>query len=144
MVQLYLLFLSYILKLVNDMNVEFQSSCSKIVSVLPRITELYKIILKNFIKKDVITKMNFSQIDPSNPNNFLPLNEIYVGARANNLILQGRITDNEVHNFRLRTLEFYNVLCKEIKGRFQFDSKILNYQYSIQKNSKKSIQNINK
>jgi hypothetical protein len=43
-VKLYLLFLSYILDIVNRINIEFQSEQPKILQLLTRIKELYRTI----------------------------------------------------------------------------------------------------
>lgn len=47
--KLYYLFLSNILELVNRLNVESQSEKSKLYSLLPRLTEVYKAFLKNYL-----------------------------------------------------------------------------------------------
>jgi hypothetical protein len=47
-VKLYLLFLSYILDIVNRINIEFQSEQPKIHQLLTRIKELYRTILRNY------------------------------------------------------------------------------------------------
>lgn len=51
---IYLHFLSYILKLVIDMNLEFQSEDPKIYTLASRLKEMYKTILKTFIKRTVL------------------------------------------------------------------------------------------
>ncbi|KAJ8943846.1 hypothetical protein NQ314_009613 [Rhamnusium bicolor] len=76
---IYLYFLSYILKIINDMNLEFQSVELKLFILASRLRVMYKTVLKSFMKKAVLNNTKLSKIDPSKPEHFLPLEEIYVG-----------------------------------------------------------------
>lgn len=61
--KLYYLFLSYILDIVNKINVEFQAEGYTMHILLNRVTNLYKTILNNFMRKDYIEKCkDFDQI----------------------------------------------------------------------------------
>lgn len=95
-------------------------------------------ILKCFIDKSVIDKYSLGQIDVSNPHNFMKVEEIYIGAKANNLIKISNVTELEVKNLKLRILEFYICLATEIKNRFDFDSNIYNFLSLFQPHVAKS------
>ncbi|CAH0551284.1 unnamed protein product [Brassicogethes aeneus] len=126
--KIYLLFLSYVLKFINEMNIEFQSEKPKLYYLLSRMKELYKILLKSFIKKSVIDKaVSIEKVNVSNPINYIPLEEIYFGAKAANVIATSNIHKNDLHNIRLNILRYYIDLCTEITNRFPFGNPVLNF-----------------
>lgn len=49
--RLYFFFLSYVLEIINKLNLEFQAEGTKIHVLLSRVSALYKMILKSFLKK---------------------------------------------------------------------------------------------
>lgn len=114
------LFLSYVLEIVNKLNVEFQSEKCKIYLLNDRVSALYKTILRNYLKKQYIDQTGLEKIDVINPRNFLPVEEIYYGARVQVILTSGQINDIEMHTFRLRCLDFYTELCLQIKKKIFF------------------------
>ena len=73
------LFLSYVLKIVNSMNLEFISvRATKVTSINAQNFSIsYKQILGNYIKSTYIVTTSLRLINPNNPSYFLPLKEIY-------------------------------------------------------------------
>lgn len=69
--KLYFNFLSYILAIVNKMNLEFQNEKCKINLLNSRICSLYRTILKNYIITEYLDKTPIENIDPKNPLHFL-------------------------------------------------------------------------
>lgn len=123
--KLYFLFLSYSLDLINKMNREFQSDGIKIQYLIKRITTLYKTILQNFIISERIGD-DLDNLDVSNPRNFLPLENMYFGAQCELFILETYVDKSDLQNFRLKCLDFYIELSKQIKARFNFKDEVLN------------------
>lgn len=80
--KLYFSFLSYVLDLVNKMNLEFQSEKIKIHLVLSRIGGLYRTILRNFIKKDVLDKESLDKINPKDARIYTGIDTVYFGAQV--------------------------------------------------------------
>lgn len=79
--KLYLSFLRYILDIVNKLNLEFHSEKVKIHTLLDKVSDLYRNILRNFLKAAYIEKNkdNLKTIDTRNPYNFLHLDNFYLG-----------------------------------------------------------------
>ncbi|XP_074038465.1 protein FAM200B-like [Leptinotarsa decemlineata] len=132
MYKLYLLFLSYVLKLINTVNVELQSSQSKVPLMLGKIKSLYKTFIKCFIKKEVIEdferKSSIDKINVTDPHNYIPIESTYFGAKVDALLKQDiNIHMQELTSFKLRCLEFYTEICTQIKERFDFSDKILSF-----------------
>ncbi|XP_043277820.1 zinc finger MYM-type protein 1-like [Venturia canescens] len=125
--KLYLTFLSYTLESVNKLNLEFQSEKPKIQSLNKSVSELFKSMLKNFMQPSYVDKTPLEKVLIRNPHNFLPLNEIYFGAKAEILISKGAIEAVELQRFRTRALDFYLELCSQIQNRFRFNDPMLKY-----------------
>lgn len=124
--KLYFNFLSYVLDIVNKLNLEFQSEKSKIHLVQKRVKELYKTLIRNYIKKEHIDKNPLKSINPSDPRFFIELNQIYFGAKVD-LVDTKSLKENDVKNFKLRCLDFYIELCIEINKRFNFENPVMEY-----------------
>ncbi|KAJ8917896.1 hypothetical protein NQ315_002588 [Exocentrus adspersus] len=75
--KLYFNFLSYILNIVTEINLEFQSEKSKIHTLNERLCNFQKTILSNFITRDILLNNTLENIDTKNPRNFLKLEAIY-------------------------------------------------------------------
>lgn len=127
--KLYLLFLSYVLTLTNQLNLEFQSEGSKFPIILNRLMALYKTILKNFIKKDVTDRIQLLEINIHNPGNYLAIENLYFGAKANAYVSNENIniSKEDLHNFRLNIIKFYIEILSQIKKRFNFNDKHLKF-----------------
>jgi len=78
MIEFYLNFLDFILPIITDVNIEFQSAKSKVHKLYSKIETMYKTVLSFFIKSEYLEITNVSQIQYRNPTNFLPLDDIYV------------------------------------------------------------------
>jgi hypothetical protein len=125
----YMLFLKYILDIVNKLNLEFQSETPKVTLLLERVTNLYKIILRSFIKKTVLDKYknNVELINVNDPSIFLELNVMYFGAHLELFLSDNQINSSELQSFKRRSLDFYVELCKQIRSRFDFKNETLQF-----------------
>lgn len=92
-----------------------------------RLSTLYKTILKNFIRKDVLDKTLLDDIDPKNPRNFRLLEEIYLGPKVNVLLASENVEQRDLHQFKIKCLDFYTELSSQIRKRFSFKNKILHF-----------------
>lgn len=129
--KLYFYFLSYILDIVNSLNLEFQSTKIKIHLLLNRTSDLYKTILKTYIRPEYIikNKSNLKNIDPQNPQNFLPMDTIYFGAKVETYLSENAnvLNPDAIKNFKIKCLDFYIELAKQIKDRFDFGNPVLSF-----------------
>lgn len=125
--KIYFHFLAYILEIINKLTIEFQSEHCKIFNLGTKIKSLYKSVLKNFLKREYIENTPLDNIDPKNPRNFLDIEEMYFGANVQILLETASIEKTEVHNFRLRSLEFYIELSAQIKMRFSFNDPVWSF-----------------
>ncbi|KAJ8954327.1 hypothetical protein NQ314_007131 [Rhamnusium bicolor] len=125
--KLYFYFLSYVLDIMNRLNLEFQSEIPKVHVLLKRVTTLYKLILKSFIKGPYLQVIDIGKVTITDPEKYLSLENIYCGPKADIFIKQSNMDSADVKNFHLRVLEFYVELCKQIKKRFNFGEAILKF-----------------
>nr|CAI5848749.1 unnamed protein product [Callosobruchus analis] len=105
--KLYFYFLTYILKIVNILNLEFQRETPKLYLLQDRLTT-YKTIMSNFIKIDLIDKFK---------------DNLYL-ANSEFLIKKSNLNDSELKPIRINCLNFYIELCFQIRNRFDFNDPI--------------------
>ncbi|XP_067123238.1 zinc finger protein 862-like [Centruroides vittatus] len=123
--KLYLHFLSYILELINKMNLNFQSERPRITSLLPNISSLFKTILHNYLKKDYVDSIPLNKIDTQNSRHFQRIETIYLGAMCEVQIAKNKFPEKDMKLFLSSIQSFYIVLSAEIKKKFPFDDLIL-------------------
>ncbi|XP_056643937.1 uncharacterized protein LOC130449894 [Diorhabda sublineata] len=125
--KLYFLFLNFILEAVNKLNLEFQSEKPKITSLYDNVTNLNKLVLKSFIKKEILDFFSLSDLDPSNQKYFVDLSQLYLGAKVEQFLKENceNLNENDIKSFQYKCREFYVELCVQIKKRFPFEDKFL-------------------
>ena len=130
-IKLHYCFLSYILEIVNSMNLEFQSEGVRIHKYLDVIDSGLSTVMDNFISKGVLKGKYCFEIDHTQPQNFKPIDETYFGARVSLMIAENSKPTAEqmraISPFRIRALEFYIELCSQIKKRVDFRDDFLNH-----------------
>ncbi|XP_068244854.1 uncharacterized protein [Palaemon carinicauda] len=77
---LYFTFLDYILPKFNDFNLLFQRNYPTFHLLFDKITKLYRSILGTFCQPHILQKQSLMAIDPCNESNYVPLNQLYLGA----------------------------------------------------------------
>lgn len=121
---LYLQFLSFALPFFVDLNLEMQTESIKIHVIYDRIGTIYKEILNCFIKKECMQNKKYYEINYTNPNLYLPVNDIYVGGKVlasiTSLLAEKLITYKQVEEFKTRCLGFYVESVNQINKRFPF------------------------
>lgn len=125
--KVYYTFLSYILESVNRLNREFQAEKPQLHLLLKRVSDLFRNILRNYVKKEYLDRVPIKNIEVADPRNFIALEKIYFGAKAEILMSNENIDRNELHNFRVHALGFYVMLAEQIKRRFNFDDPVLSF-----------------
>ena len=88
-----LCFLEYVLSKVNALNLEFQSQQFRLHKLHSMVSTEYKIILSFFIKEEVFTQMDLSNIDPKDKKIHKPIKNIYLGGRTMSLLEEEPIVD---------------------------------------------------
>lgn len=121
--KLYYFFLSYILKIVNDLNKEFQSEGPKIHVLYERMCTIFSSVLRNFMKKEVMDRVNIAKINLHSPANYVPVEHMYMGVHVGTHIID--INAADANEFRLNCLNFYIALASSIRNRFDFKSDLL-------------------
>lgn len=129
--KLYLQFMAFNLDTITKLNVEFQGEKPKTPILLDKIVTLYKTFLKYFVKKDIINSESINNVVVSNPRLYKDINDIYLGAKVDMFLKNpsevGKISSADLHNFKVRCLDFYVEMCKQLKKRFDFSNKHLQF-----------------
>ena len=87
------------------------------------VSQLFKTILSNFIKPEIINNENLQTINFKHPSNLLDIDEIYLGIFVSEKIKT--CSKNDKDNFVHNCIYFYIELCEQIRKRFDFNSAIL-------------------
>ena len=124
---LYLHFLNFILPTLTHFNLLFQRKSPTIFLVHRKIRTLYKTTLANFCREEAISNTYLGNFNPSDPNNWKPVNQVYVGAEIHKLTQKEVYRTNQtmITNVKLRCRGFYVKLCEEIKKRFDMSDPLL-------------------
>nr|CAI5830568.1 unnamed protein product [Callosobruchus analis] len=127
-IKLYFCFLQHILKIVCKMNLEFQSESPRIHILIPTISMYYTMIFNFFLKSDIVSKTPLDRINPRNPDIFLKIEDIYLGAGFETLlkVSMHNLSKEELQQIRINYLNFYVTLCAEIRSRIDFSDVTLN------------------
>ncbi|KAJ3646043.1 hypothetical protein Zmor_023654 [Zophobas morio] len=129
--KLYFSFLSYVLDIINKINIEFQSEAPRIHLLHSRLNSLYTTLLKNFMKRDYIYNTSYSNIKFL-PCNYKELNDIYCGATCEQIVSNNiSINKTDLNAFKIKVLDFYKELAKQIQNRFDFDDPVLKFLKNV-------------
>ena len=121
----FLLFLEHILPLFNNLNREMQSTEPKLYQLHTRMCESYKTLLDYFIKKSTLDNFPLHKINVKNPENYKPIENMYIGAKLAQYILNNHLSSEDMHILRVRCLDFYIEAAVQICKRYDFDNVIL-------------------
>lgn len=114
-VKAYFYFLKYSLNLFNTFNAMFQTDKIIIHKMYSHSLKLIKTLAQNFIKPELLISDNIHQIVFSNPKNFLPESEIFVGTECENFIKSFPVAITS--DFKNTCLKFYIKAAEEISIR---------------------------
>ena len=118
---LYYKFLCFVLRMINKTNIHFQKEGSTIHLYHELIRDLYQNLLGLYYNRDKIKRTSlFEDIDPSDKSNFLPINQIYLGATVHEISNTPKyITNQEIlMGVKVICRGFLITICSEIKYRF--------------------------
>ena len=117
-------FLQYVLKKVNNLNMEFQSEHFCLQKLYFRVSAEYKKILSFFIKKSLV-QGKMGEIDPIQDENHKNVPAIYLGAQTMTLLEQEPLPAESVRRFKKDCLKFLVKHCLQCRKQFQFSKNIL-------------------
>ncbi|CAN7975462.1 unnamed protein product, partial [Ixodes persulcatus] len=123
--RLYLEFLEYVLPLFTNLNKEMQSEDTRIHLLHGKVSGTLKSILEFYIKPEYLKAKPLPDVRFKDPSNFLALDEMYLEAKPT-ATLAGNVhglDKAQVHNFRLRCLDFLIETVQQIHQRFPLKSK---------------------
>lgn len=150
-IKLYYYFLDFVLPLFNILNKEMQSETVKIHTLYEKIENVLRTLLDCYIKKEHLAKTPIDEIQYKDPQNFVPIENVYLGANIMGLIATNshKLNNTELFNFRKRCVEFLIESCAQIYKRFDAKSKstkilktlvLISPEKVISKNQRSTIQ----
>ncbi|XP_063230874.1 uncharacterized protein LOC134535624 [Bacillus rossius redtenbacheri] len=125
--KLYLAFLDFVLELFNKLNKQMQAEKPQIHLLYASVSSVVHTLLDCFISEDHLKSTAIEDVQFKNPKYFLPLENMYLGAKVNSLLAKGMagLTKEALHGFRIRCLEFFIEAASQIYKRFDFGNVLL-------------------
>lgn len=121
--KLYFLFLSHSLKLINTLNLQFQSEISMVHLIHTKMSGLFKSIVRCFMKKEYVDSFQqLSEIDIDDEANHISLDEMFVGTECELFISKKEINQQHLRDAKKNIKLYYMELAHQIKRRFDFDN----------------------
>ncbi|XP_060665423.1 uncharacterized protein LOC132797688 [Drosophila nasuta] len=120
-IKAYTLFLTNALKIINELNTEFQSESVRLPYLYNRLEVSVKLILCNFCQTPYIKNKNIKDIVLKDKNHFLPVANICIGTKAQQYIDSENLSEFEKCKIKETIREFYIELISQIKMRFDFE-----------------------
>lgn len=121
--KVYYTYLSFVLEIVNKINLIFQKQKPIITDLLSTIEKYFRVILACYIKRNYLEKNDIAAINVANPREYLNIDCMYFGAKTE--LLFSTLQSQELRDFKLRALDFYVCLAKQIKNRIDFNNPVL-------------------
>lgn len=125
--KLYLEFLEYVLPLFTNLNKEMQSEETRMPLLHEKVSGVLKTILEFYMKPEYLEATPLPDVQFKDPTKFLPLDFMYIGAKPTAALasnLHG-LDKSQIHNFRLRCLEFFIEAAHQIHQRFSLKSDLM-------------------
>lgn len=122
--ELYLSFLSFVLPLVNNMNLNrlFQSEKPTIYILYSEMKRLVKTLINCFLNEGDITTFEDLTIDHIS---ILSDDELYLGTKVQEILAKNALDAETKKLFCMHCKSFFIVLIKQINKRFNFEDEIL-------------------
>ena len=120
-------FLDFILPYFNNFNQLFQKNEPTIHLLHKKCKVLYSDILRFYYLPNKVTDAQLNLLDPSDENNFVPSNQVYLGPNVHKTFQDPNIASNKamIADVTNRCRQFMVTACIQIKERFPLDSKLL-------------------
>ncbi|XP_058456718.1 uncharacterized protein LOC131434088 [Malaya genurostris] len=137
-----LLFLNYVLSLINNVNRIFQSVDSKFFEIYNETKTLLAVVLGNLCREDYVMRFYKENVDAADFENFIKSpEEIYVGVEANQV--EKSIEQYKKLIFKSICRDFYIELVKQILKRFDFTNPIIKTAASLNPQTFMELPNLN-
>lgn len=120
--------MSYNLGLLNEFNLMFQAETPLLHKLIPETEKLLRLLCLNFMPLSFVKQNDVFNLNHLDSNNYLPLDEIYLGVQATDSFLQLKQDSNassaDLKLFLENCLHFYLELVTDLKNRFVFEDEI--------------------
>lgn len=138
----YLHFLDFVLPMLTNLNLVFQSQGPQIHTVYSKVSTTYKAILDCYLKPEYIQSTDVSKIQYRNPLHFLPAEQIYLGTVCTVAFSkENDFSKQDKHEFFTNCLNFYVECSHQMYKRFPFNSDHMKLLKSMSVLDPKNIKN---
>lgn len=123
--KLFLEFLSFALPIFTNLNALMQSEEPQIHKLYDNVSVVLKTLMECYLKRDSFRQQHLKDIQYKNPHNYLPLEQMYFGARVTATLNNAELDPHLVHNFQMRCLDFMIEGVDQIYQRIPLQDTVL-------------------
>lgn len=125
--KLFLIFLNWVLPIITQANLFFQSSKVVVSELHDVMSNLYKTLLQSYMRDQYVLSTSLSKKDPEDESKFKPFNSMYLGSDIIREISKPEIqTDTQLLDyFHYNTRKFLVKVCVNIKDRYDFENPVM-------------------
>lgn len=120
----FFLFVSYVLKTINNFNTEFQSQDPKIHLLMPRLRCILNTVLRCFVLNNKLVEP-IETVDYKNIMNHVEIENVFIGTKAEQWLEVKLVKIDEIKRIKKLIKDFYIELCNQILKRFDFTNQAL-------------------
>jgi len=125
---LYLEFMSYVLGILTDFNVLFQSERPLLHCLQAEVDKMLLNLCSNYMNIQYLKSVPIKSVEHNNPRHFLKLEEIYIGMAASqsfsDLGKNKNVSKNDKELFLINCMNFYIEAVTQIKKKFDFSDPV--------------------
>lgn len=120
-IRVYMMFLSYILKIINNLNKEFQSETVRLPYLFQQLDINFKLVAFNYIKSSYIKIIAcLNNFVTNNSENILPPLEAFIGSEAEKYLKDKNFSESQQIEIKVCCRKFYIEFLDQLKKRFDF------------------------
>lgn len=128
----YLYFINFTQKMFRHFNTVFQTNKIIIQVLMQECNVFLRLLASNFMKDEIVLKATLSEVDPFEPDNLLPLEDINIGQHARDIInplkqSTDKETQEKIKQFYAHCLSFYQEAYRGTLTRLPFNEPFLKH-----------------
>lgn len=123
--KVYFLFMAYVLKEINHIHTEFQAEKPRLHLLLKTTKSFLHTMMVNFVKEEIVDNTTFDKNEYRNPSALLPVDDIYIGAKAKKLVVASNMPRSVLREIQKCCRNFYIELCDQVLSRINMNDPVL-------------------
>ena len=123
----YYIFLQWVLPKITDLNKYFQCKKAVILDLHDRMVWGFKDLLCAYVKREYVAKTKLGEIDPTEEENFVPIENLYLGVVVMKFLQRDDVKNHRrwILDFKTRCRDFLKTFCVQMQMKYDFEDPVL-------------------